>query len=72
MGVLCLVLVLLFSTVVVGSLLVVTPVVGFSNCSMFCCALLCVHSSFATILMGKRELVALISLSSCKGKTQKL
>ena len=24
-----------------------------------CCALLCVHSSFAIILMGKRELVAL-------------
>ena len=28
-----------------------------------CCTLLYVHSSFATILMGKRELVALISLS---------
>ena len=28
---------------------------GFCNCSMFCCALLCVHSSFATISMGKRE-----------------
>ena len=33
---------------------------GFYNCSMFCCALLCVHSSFAIILMGKRELVALL------------
>ena len=32
---------------------------GFCNCSMFCCALLCVHSSFAIISMGKRELVAL-------------
>ena len=31
---------------------------------MFCCALLNVHSSFAIILMGKRELVALLSLSS--------
>ena len=31
------------------------------NCSMFCCTLLYVHSSFATILMGKRELVALLS-----------
>ena len=31
---------------------------------MFCCALLCVHSSIAIILMGKRELVALLSLSS--------
>ena len=28
---------------------------GFCDCSMFCCALLCVHSSFAIILMGKRE-----------------
>ena len=37
---------------------------GFCNCSMFCCALLYVHSSFAIILMGKRELVALLSLSS--------
>ena len=33
---------------------------GFCNCSMFCCALLCVHSSFAIISMGKRELVALL------------
>ena len=31
---------------------------------MFCCALLYVHSSFAIILIGKRELVALPSLSS--------
>ena len=34
---------------------------GFCNCSMFYCALLYVHSSFAIILMGKRELVALLS-----------
>ena len=34
------------------------------NCSMFCCTLLYVHSSFAIILMGKRELVDLLSLSS--------
>ena len=27
---------------------------------MFCCVLLYVHSSFAIILMGKRELVALL------------
>ena len=27
---------------------------GFCNCSMFCCALLGVHSSFAIILIGKR------------------
>ena len=31
---------------------------------MFCCMLLYVHSTFAIILMGKRELVALLSLSS--------
>ena len=37
---------------------------GICNCSMFCCTLLYVHSSFAIILMGKRELVALLSLSS--------
>ena len=27
---------------------------------MFCCALICFHSSFAIILMGKRKLVALL------------
>ena len=31
---------------------------------MFCCTLFCVHSSIAVILMGKRELVALLKLSS--------
>ena len=31
-------------------------------CSMFCCGLLCVHSSFALILMGQRGLVALLCL----------
>ena len=45
-------------------LFIVTPIVGVCNCSMFCCTLLCVHSSFAIILMGMRELVALLSLSS--------
>ena len=43
-------------------MLIVTPTVGFCNFSMFCCALLYVQSSFAIILMGKRELVALLSL----------
>ena len=33
-------------------------------CTLFCCALLYVHSSFAIILMGKRELDALLGLSS--------
>ena len=32
---------------------------------MFCCALPYVHSNFAIILMGKRRLVSLLSLSSC-------
>ena len=50
-------------TVVVDSLLIDTPIVGFCNCSMFCCALLYVHSNFATILMGKRELAAMHSLN---------
>ena len=31
---------------------------------MFCCTLLYVHSSIAIILMGKRDLVALLNLSS--------
>ena len=37
---------------------------GVCNCSMFCCTLLYVHSSIAIILMGKRELVALLNLST--------
>ena len=37
---------------------------GVCNCSVFCCMLLYVHSSIAIILMGKRELVALLGLSS--------
>ena len=37
---------------------------GVCNCSMFCCTLLNVHSSIAIILMGKRELIALLNLSS--------
>ena len=45
-------------------LFIVTPIVGVCNCSMFCCTLLYVHSSFAIILTGKRELVAFLSLSS--------
>ena len=37
---------------------------GVCNCSMFCCTLLYVHSSIAIILMGKRQLIALLNLSS--------
>ena len=51
-------------SVVVDLLFIVTPIVGVCNCSMFCCTLLYVPSSFAIILMEKRELVALLSLSS--------
>ena len=36
---------------------------GVCNCSMFYCKLLYVPSSFAIILMGNKELVALLSLS---------
>ena len=36
---------------------------GVCNCSMFFCMLLYVHSSFAVILIGKSELVALLNLS---------
>ena len=41
-----------------------TPNVGLSNCSMFCCALLRIYSSFAIISIGKKELVDLLCLSS--------
>ena len=37
---------------------------GVYNCSMFCCTLLYVQSSIAIILIGKRELVALLNLST--------
>ena len=40
---------------------------GFCVWSLFCYAILCVHSRFAVILMGKRELVAhfIVFLVSC-------
>ena len=41
---------------VVDLLLIVTPIVGFCNCSRFCFVLLCVHSRFA-----KRASVFLVS-----------
>ena len=37
---------------------------GVCNCYMFCYMLHYVHSNIAIILMGKRELVALLNLSS--------
>ena len=46
---------------------------GVCNCSMFCCTLLYVHFSIAIILMGKRELIALLNLSSwCLVKVERL
>ena len=51
-------------SVIVDFLFIVTPIVGVCNCSMFCCTLLYVHSSITIILMGKRELIALLNLSS--------
>ena len=46
-------------------LLIVAPIVGFCICYMFCCTLLCILSSFTIILMGKRELVALLMSCFC-------
>ena len=46
---------------------------GVCNCSMFCCTLLYVHSSIAIILMGKRELIAFLKLSSwCLMRVERL
>ena len=45
-------------------LFIVTTIVGVCFWSIFCCTLLYVPSSFSIILMGTRELVALLSLSS--------
>ena len=51
-------------TVVVDFLFIVTPIVGVCNCSMFCYTFRFVLSSIAIILMGKREPIALLILSS--------
>ena len=45
---------------------------GVCYCSVFCCKLLCVHSSIAIILMGKRELVALLKSSWCLVMVERL
>ena len=45
---------------------------GVCNCSMFCCTLLYVHSSIAIILMGKRELFALLNFSWCLVMVERL
>ena len=51
-------------SLVVDLLFIVTPIVVYCRCSMFCCTFLYAPSSFAIILMGKRELADLLSLSS--------
>ena len=51
-------------SIIIDFLFIVTPKLGIRYCSMFWCTLLYVHSSIAIILMGKRELVALLNLSS--------
>ena len=43
------------SSVVVDLLFIVNPIMGVCNCSMFCCALLYVHSSFCNHLGGKER-----------------
>ena len=49
---------------VVDLLFIVTQIVKVCNCSVLLYVTY-VHSSFAIILMGKRDLIALLSLSSC-------
>ena len=51
-------------SVVVDSLLIAILIVEICKCSMICSAIPCVHSSFTIISTGKRELVALLYLSS--------
>ena len=51
-------------SIVVDFLFIVTQIMGVCICSIFCCTLLNVHSGITIILMGKRELVALLGLSS--------
>ena len=53
------------------SLLIVTPIVGFCNCCMFCCALLCGHSILAIISWDRERadtfalIVFLVSRDCC-------
>ena len=50
---------------------IVTPIVGFCNCSMLCCTLLYVHYSFSNYLGGEEravcfaEFVYLVSRDCC-------
>ena len=47
-----------------GSVVVDFLFIVVCSCSVFCCALLYFHYGIAIILMGKRELIALLNLSS--------
>ena len=51
-------------SVAVDSLLIDNPILVFCSLSLLCCAFLCVTSSFAIILIGKREMVASLCLFS--------
>ena len=42
--------------------MIVSPIVGFYSCSMFCCAFRCVHFIFAIVLIGKREKAGFFAL----------
>ena len=46
---------LLNDPLIVSKLLFVAPIVGFCVCSMFCCTLLCILSSFAIIMHDGEE-----------------
>ena len=48
---------LMRGSVFVDLLFIVTRIVGVCNCSMFCCTVLYVQSSFAIIFLGKIKLV---------------
>ena len=43
----------------------IIPIVGFCDCSMFCCALLCVHSSLPIVLMGEKDLIVFLASREC-------
>ena len=55
---------LIKSGLVVDLLFIATPIMRVRNSYMFCYTLIYVHNSYTIILMGKRELVALLNLSS--------
>ena len=62
---------------VVVSLLIVTPIVGFCNCSMFCCVLPCIYLQFCNHLDGEDRagyfalFVSLVSRVRCVSQEKK-